>query len=287
MEESHTINWIVRSCQDRALEHDSAEKTAAPEHLRAAVAATPVRYTKTLHVRGRDLKLSCDKRSRRQPRESRTAVVAVRAAQVTLRAPWRQGKKLPDVIVNAALVTEVDPPEGDVPVEWLLITSLPIDTDDDVKTIIEYYCVRWMIEIVFRTLKSGCRVEEHRFEHIDRLLPCLAVYLIVTWRTLYVCRLGWNCPEMSCEVVFDPSEWQPVYQIVRQEPPPQEPPTLQEMVRMVAQLGGYVNRKRKDEPGPQTVWLGLQRVHDIAHCWRTFGPGARQTKSGADGTELV
>ena len=53
------------------------------------------------------------------------------------------------------------------------------------------------------------------------------------------------------------------------------PPTLQEMVRLVAQLGGYVNRKRRDEPGPQTVWLGLQRVHDIANCWLIFGPEAK------------
>lgn len=46
------------------------------------------------------------------------------------------------------------------------------------------------------------------------------------------------------------------------------------MVRLIAQLGGYVNKKRKDEPGPQTVWLGLQRLHDITHCWNLFGPGA-------------
>jgi hypothetical protein len=286
-EEPHAIDWVVRACQDRALEGNTAGKAAAPEHLRAAVAAAPVRYEQTISVRGREPKVACDRRGRRQPRQSRTAVVAVRAARVTLRAPWRQDRKLPDVIVNAVLITEVDPPEGDVPVEWLLITSLPIDTDGDIKIIVGHYCNRWMIEIFFRTLKSGCRVEERRFEEIERLLPCLAVYLIVTWRTLYVCRLGRSCPEMSCEVVFDPSEWQPVYQIVRRQPPPPQPPTLQEMVRMVAQLGGYVNRKRKDEPGPQTVWLGLQRLHDIALCWKTFGPGAGKTGPTADKTELV
>jgi len=47
------------------------------------------------------------------------------------------------------------------------------------------------------------------------------------------------------------------------------------MVRMVAQLGGYINRKRPDEPGPQTVWLGLQRMHDMALCWQLFGPEAK------------
>jgi hypothetical protein len=286
-EEPRSIDWIVRACQDRALEDNAAETAAAPEHLRAAVAATPVRYEQTISVRGREPKVASDQRSRRQPRQSRTAVVEVRAAQVTLRAPWRQDRKMPDVTVNAVLITEVAPPDGDEPVEWLLITSLPIDTDEHVKLIVRYYCVRWMIEIFFRTLKSGCRVEKRRFENIDRVLPCLAVYLIVTWRTLYVCRLGRSCPEMSCEAVFDPSEWQPVYQIVRQQPPPKQPPSLQEMVRMVAQLGGYVNRKRKDEPGPQTVWLGLQRLHDIALCWKTFGPGSQEAQPAPEGAEFV
>jgi hypothetical protein len=287
MEQPLTIDWIVRACQDRSLENNAAETAAAPQHMRAAVAATPVRYEQTISVRGREPKVACERRGRRQPRQSRTAVVQTRAARVTLRAPWRQDRKMPDVTVNAVLITEVAPPDGDEPVEWLLITSLPIDTDAQIKHIVEYYCIRWMIEIFFRTLKSGCRVEERRFEHIDRLLPCIAVYLIVTWRTLYVCRLGRSCPEMSCEVVFDPSEWQPVYQIVHQQPPPKRPPTLQEMVRMVAQLGGYVNRKRKDEPGPQTVWLGLQRLHDIAHCWNTFGPGAHRAEKDPDEAELV
>ena len=220
-------------------------------------------------------KVACEDRARRQPRQSRAAAVEVRAARVTLRGPWRPGGQLPDVTVNAVLVREVDPPADDVAVEWLLLTSLPIDTDRPGRAwSSQYYCTRWMVEVFFRVLKSGCRVEERRFERSDRLLPCLAVYLIVAWRTLYVCRLGRSCPEISCEAVFEPSEWQSVYQVVKREPPPKEPPKLQEMVRLVAQLGGYVNRKRADEPGPQTVWLGLQRLHDIALCWKVFGPGA-------------
>jgi hypothetical protein len=280
MERPRTIDWIVRACQDRALERRAGEKPAAPGNLRSAVAATPARFERTISVRGREPKVACDQRRRRQPRQSRTAVVGVRAAQVTLRAPWRKGRETENVTVNAVLVTETNAPTGDEPVEWLLVTSLPVDTDEQIAFVIDVYCNRWMIEIFFRTLKSGCRVEQRRFEHIERLLPCLALYLIVTWRTLYVCRLGRNCPEMRCEVVFDRMEWQPVYQITRQNPP-----ALQEMVRMVAQLGGYVNRSRKDEPGPQTVWLGLERVHDISLCWKTFGPGANKTAPGSDRSE--
>jgi hypothetical protein len=275
MAEPHTIDWIVRACQDRALVGAVTEGATTANHLRATVLAAPVLFTKTIAVRGREPKTTCEDRGRRQPRRSRTAQVEVRAVAVTLRAPWRADRKLPAATVNVVMVREIDPPAADVPVEWILLTSLAIDTIENVARIIQYYCVRWMIEIVFRVLKSGCRVEERRFEHMDRLQRCLAVYLIVAWRTLYVCRLGRSVPEISCEAVFEPAEWKSVYQVVRKEPPPEAPPTLREMVRMVAQLGGYVNRKRDDEPGPQTVWLGLQRMYDMARCWQLFGPGSK------------
>jgi hypothetical protein len=287
MEEPRAADWIVRSCQDRVLV-DDREDANGLDYLRAEVLAAPVLYRQTIQVRGRRAKLACDDRGRRQPRKSREAVVEVRAVPVTLRAPERQVGHPPDVTVNAVLVTEVNPPEDDVAVEWLLLTSLPIETMEQVCLIIQYYCTRWMVEVFFRTLKSGCRVEGRRFEDVARLLPCLAVYLIVTWRTLYVCRLGRSCPELSCEAVFEPAEWQSVYQVVKREKPPEQPPNLQAMVRLMAQLGGYVNRKRDDEPGPQTVWLGMQRLHDIALCWQVFGPGAskKQAPAAAEG-ELV
>jgi hypothetical protein len=272
--EPQGMDWIVRACQNRALLCENGEN---PEenHVRECVLQQPVLFEKTVHVRGRKAKVACETRGRRQPRESRDAEVVVRAVRVTLRAPSRPDRKLPPVTVNVVLVSEVNPPPGDEPVEWLLLTSLPIDTVDHVGQILQYYSVRWMIEVFFRVLKSGCRVEERRFETLDRLLTCLAIYLIVAWRTLYVCRLGRSCPEISCEAVFEPAEWKSVWKVVRREDPPAAPPSLGVFVRMVAQLGGYVNRKRDDPPGPQTVWIGLQRVHDFATCWLLFGPDAQ------------
>jgi hypothetical protein len=132
---------------------------------------------------------------------------------------------LPEVTVNVVVVQEINPPADEPAVEWILLTSLAIETVNEVRCVIQYYCVRWMIELFFRTLKSGCRVEERRFEHIDRLQTCLAVYLIVTWRTLYVCRLGRGMPDINCEVVFEPAEWKSVYQVVRRESPPSAPPS--------------------------------------------------------------
>jgi len=152
---------------------------------------------------------------------------------------------------------------------------LPIDTLEQVREIIQYYSVRWMIEVLFRTLKSGCRVEERLFEAIDRLLPCVAVYLIVAWRTLMLVRLGRSCPDMNCEVLFEPSEWKSVWMVIHRKTPPRKPPRLADLLRLIGQLGGYVNHKsRTDPPGPQTTWLGLQRMKDLAWGWNTFGPGA-------------
>ncbi|MAE62798.1 MAG: hypothetical protein CMJ18_00880 [Phycisphaeraceae bacterium] len=279
--EPRHADWIVRSGYDRALddvdqnESEHGERTdTTTRHLRKQALASDVLFTQCISVRGREAKTNCEDHRRRQPRKSRHAEVEVRAASVKLRPPWRPDRKLPPISVNVVLVREINPPANEPPVEWMLLTSLPIDDVEQVRQVIEYYCVRWMIEVFFRTLKSGCRVEERLFEHVDRLLPCLAIYLIVTWRTLLVCRLGREFPDISCDAIFDPAEWQSICQVIRREPPPAKPPSLKEMVRMVAQLGGYVNRKRKGEPGPQTVWLGLQRLHDIARCWEIFGPGA-------------
>lgn len=280
------VHWIVRACQDRAIVAEETERDADSEaetarRLRAAVEQQPALFTQEINVRGRRTEYGCERTQRKQPRESRQTQVEVRAATVVLRAPQRPGgSKLPPATVNVVQVREVAPPDGDVPVEWLLVTTLPIGTPEEVRAIIGYYTVRFLIEVLFHVLKSGCRVEDRRFQHIDRMLPCVAVYLIVAWRTLMLCRLGRSCPDLDCEAVFDPAEWKSVWMTVKRQPIPRRPPPLKEMIPLIAQLGGYVNYpNRKDPPGPQTVWLGLQRMYDLALAWNTFGPGARKNEA--------
>jgi hypothetical protein len=275
------VDWLIRACQDRALE----EGDSSQQHLRQSVLQSPVLFAQEISVRGRTPKTTCETRGRRQARVDRKAVVEVRAASVTLRPPRRSDRELPAVTVNVVLVREANPPPGEPAIEWLLVTTLPIDTVDQVRQVVQYYCVRWLIEVLFRVYKSGCRVEERLFEHLDRLLPCAAVYLIVAWRTLFVCRMGRSVPNLDCEALFQPSEWKSVWMAIHRETPPTTPPKLSVMIALIAQLGGYVNRpKRKDPPGPQTIWLGLQRMYDFAQAWDTFGPGA---KTPRDAPQLV
>lgn len=283
IESPENFDWVIRSCQNRALTVDrnsdtSCDADESRNQLRDSAAKQPALFTQEISVRGRKAKVSCETRGRRQPRDSRQCAVEVRATTVTLRAPWRHDRKLQDTQVNVVLVSEIDPPEGDVPVEWMLITSLSVASAEGVRQVIQNYCVRWMIEVYFRVVKSCCHIEDLRFEQIDRFERCLAVYLIIAWRTLYTVRLGREFPEIDCEALFEPDEWRSIYQFITKQSPPTTPPTLQVMVRLIAQLGGYINRARDDEPGPQTVSVGLQRMHDITNCWRLFGPDTRQPK---------
>jgi Transposase DNA-binding/Transposase Tn5 dimerisation domain len=261
------VDWLVRACQNRAI-------FGNPGHqLRGEALVTAPLYDVDLLIRGRSAKTAAEDRSRRQNRETRRVKAEVRAVSVTLRPPPRPDRKLPAVTVNVVLVREPNPPAGEVRVEWILVTTLPIETLEQVRTIVEHYCVRWTIEVFFRTLKSGCRIEHRRFEHVDRVLPAVALYMIVAWRTLFVCRLGRSCPDIDCEAIFEPSEWKAVWMAVHRERPPKKSPRLGEMVHLVASLGGYVERPNS-EPGTQTLWIGLQRVHDLAWAWDAFGPDA-------------
>lgn len=264
-------DWLIRACFDRALVDDGQ---ASLHRMREEVLGKSVLYRAELSVRERDAMTAGEQRSRRKSRKARQAEVEIRAATMTLRPPQRNGQKLSPVTVNVVLVHEPNPPAGEVPIEWMLLTTMPIKTNGQVRMVVEYYCVRWNIEILFRTLKGGCRIEERRFEHIDRLLPCLALYLIAAWRTLLVCRLGRECPDADCEVLFETSEWKAVWSAVHRTKPPAKRPTLSQIVHLVAQLGGYVQRP-SSEPGSQTIWIGMQRMHDLAAAWDAFGPESK------------
>lgn len=156
--EPNPVHFLIRLCQNRALAAAAAEDDEAATQarlIRERVAATPVRFTNEITVRGREGKVTCEKRGRRQPRQGRSAVVEIRATTMTLRPPPRPDRQLAAVTVNVVLVREVNPPADDEAVEWLLITTLPIATEEQIRTIIQYYTVRWLIEIDHADYRSS------------------------------------------------------------------------------------------------------------------------------------
>jgi hypothetical protein len=236
-------DWLVRGQYDRALVEGGT--------LRQRLAEAPVLA-----------RISFDQPGGKG-RTARPVHQELKVVRVTLNAPARPDRQLPDVEVTAILATEPHPPAGEEPVEWLLLTNLVVETPEQAIEKLQWYLCRWQIEIFFRILKSGCRVEELQLEKLQRLEPALAFYMIIAWRVLFLTMLGRECPEMPCDVVFDEAEWQAVYLVTQRQPPPDTPPSLDSMVRMIATLGGFLDRKCDGFPGPQTLWIGLQRAADF------------------------
>lgn len=180
---------LVRACRDRNIENENKDD-AVKTGLFEATYASPIIATKMLSVRARPAAVPQANRKRDKARTSREAFLETRKTTLSLKAPIGFAGELESVTLNVVLVSEANPPIGETPVEWLLLTTLPIETLEDVLKVIGYYESRWIIEIFFKTLKSGCKVESLQFEETSRLEPCLGVYLIVAWRVLLVCRLG-------------------------------------------------------------------------------------------------
>ena len=265
-QQERSADWITRAFQNRRLAKEEPMRL-----LWDACKAAPLLTTLDIEVSD-NRPQSSDKTKRNQPRTTRKTQVEVCATQVTLGGQPRIGGALPSQTIQAVYVWESNPPSDEKPVEWLLLTNLNVCTKEDAVRVIEYYVLRWKIEIYFRILKVGCGVEELQFETLERFQRCLAVYLIVAWRVNYLLMLGRTQPTLSCENLLAPEEWKSLYVILRKRPPPKTPPPIGQAMIMVAQLGGYLARKHDGPPGPQTTWIGLQRLRDFAVAWTRLRP---------------
>lgn len=201
-------------------------------------------------------------------RQGRTGVQTLRAVRVRLAR--RQGKTRD---VTVILAREETPPAGEKPIEWLLVTNEAVDTLDAACLRIAWYRRRWLAEIFFRVVKSGCRVEALQLGTVERLERALVIYLIIAWRILHLVTLGRDCPHLPCEVVFAPEEWQAAWLVAKRQPPPPMPPILGDMVRIVASFGGFLSRKGDGHPGPKALWEGMVKLMSYIEAIHTVRDG--------------
>lgn len=257
-------DFIIRSKENRC----TTDRVPPAEHMSRnvmyrkvydEVQKSPLRYKKTIEL------------SQTPKRIARQAELEVRAMPVTLRHP-KNRRDFPDVSLQIVHVKEINGPGDGTDIEWYLLTSLPVDTFEDIERVIDYYRTRWIIEVYFRILKTGCRVEEIQLETMARVKSCLAFYQIIAWRVLSLTHLNRTCPSLPCTAVFTDSEWQSVWRVTTKKDLPDAPPNLSEFLRLLASLGGYNNRKTEPPPGPQPIWVGVRRMCDFALAWIAFGP---------------
>jgi hypothetical protein len=107
----------------------------------------------------------------------------------------------------------------------------------------------------------------------ERLQRCLTLYSVIAWRIFYATMLARAVPDMPCSVLLELDEWQALSCAIHQCPtPPEEPPSLDQAVRWIAQLGGFVGRRRRDQPGAETLWRGFQHLMDLTKMYRIMRP---------------
>jgi len=165
--------------------------------------------------------------------------------------------------VTCLVAREIGAPPGVKPIEWRLLTNRTAETLEAVVELIDWYRARWEIELLFLVFKEGCRVEALQLGTMERIERALALFLVVAWRIARLMRLGRTLPDLDAALLLEPEEWQAAY-ILAKKPLPKKPPRLNEVLRLIARLGGFLGRKRDGEPGVKTIWLGLQRIMDFA-----------------------
>ena len=242
-------HYVVRSWQERRIVvgHDPKGPRAL---LRPYVRGLAEQGRRSLQVPARD------------GRPARETTVAVAYAPVLLRVPKNvrglyRKVALPVWVVR---VWEIDPP-ADVaePVEWILITNLPVTCLADAWEKVDWYCVRWVIEEYHKAQKTGCAIEAPQFTTAERLQPMIAVLSVVAVSLL-------NLRDLSrCEATAA----QPARTVLPQEQVEvlsgwrygeRRSLTVREFCQALARLGGHLNRKKDQPPGWLVLWRGWTKL---------------------------
>jgi hypothetical protein len=228
-------------------------RVATPQGtLRATLLAQPVADTRTVTL------------PRADERPTRDARLTLRYTRLTLPPPaYRAAEQLRPVSLDAVLVQEVEAPAGVEPIEWLLLTTVPVDSVDAAWERVRWYTYRWRIERYHLVLKSGLRLESRQLGTAARLDCCLAVASVIASRLLELTYAARTQPEAPADALVSTDEWTVVWTARHPDQPVPSRPTLRQAVREIAGLGGFLGRRRDGEPGVITLWRGLQRLHDL------------------------
>jgi hypothetical protein len=200
---------------------------------------------------------------RKDGKPERQAQLAVRYGTFSLLPPSThpRRKQLPPLPVQAVLVEEIDPPPADQPVQWLLLTTLPVARLAEAERVVRWYAYRWRIERYHFVLKSGCQLEELQLETAERLRRALSLYAMVAARLLHLTYRARQEPETSCEPAVSRQEWEVLWQrFCPSQSLPDKAPSLRQAVRWIAGLGGFLGRKHDGEPGVKVLWRGLRTL---------------------------
>jgi hypothetical protein len=153
-------------------------------------------------------------------------------------------------------------PKNRKKIEWKLITDLPITSRADAIQKLEWYAMRWKIEVFHKILKSGCKAEESKLRTAQRLTNLVAVFCILSWRIFWMTMLNRSAPDASPDLALTKAEITVLDRLVNDKPQARRK-TLSHYLTKIARLGGYLARANDPPPGNTVMWRGISRLTDI------------------------
>jgi hypothetical protein len=250
--------FVVRLAQDRAI----------PDNRRVSDALAEAEV-----VLERDVSLSERRDHEERPtaakkkhpaREERLARLGISAIPLDIRRPRHIHEGPPSLAVHVVCVREIDPPEGVEPVEWRLVTNLPIGGIDQIAFVVDAYRARWVIEEFFKALKTGCSFLKRQAESLAVLERILAVYTPAAWRLLLLRWVSRHAPDAPAESVVTPVQLQ-CLRYAAKRTRFSERPTAREAALAVAELGGHI--ANNGEPGWLVLGRGMDRLAEREMGW--------------------
>lgn len=194
-----------------------------------------------------------------------TACLHVKFAAITTLPPIGKQKRYTPQVLTYIHALELDPPADRQPIDWKLVTNLPVADLAGAVEMLDWYALRWKAEVFHKVMKSGCRAEETRLQTAERLVKFLALVTVVSWRIFFVTMSARVEPDAPPGTVLTTAEINTLDRIDAARARPRlRRRTLADYLLQIAMLGGYLARNRDPPPGNMVVWRGLTRLHDIA-----------------------
>ena len=190
--------------------------------------------------------------------------LALKYKCINVLPPIGKARRYPPLTLTVIHATEVDPPGDRKPIDWKLLTDLPVESAEEAIEKMAWYAMRWKIELYFKILKSGFNAEKLRLRTAERLVNLIAIFCILGWRIFWMTMLNRAVPDENPEHVLAPAEIKLLDDLARRGGRKlARPPTLSAYLGEIARLGGYLARNHDPPPGNIIMWRGWSRLMDI------------------------
>jgi Transposase DNA-binding/Transposase DDE domain len=257
---------VIRLRNDRrarsADDDDAAEEWSSLAEIAASIQGT---FERPVPLSRRGHKAAPARLKTHPPREARTALLHYGASAVEIKKPHYQPAVLPASLhLWLVRVWEPAPPQGEEPVQWLLVTTEPCETAAEIMRVVDLYRARWVIEEFFKALKTGCALEERQLETRHALLNTLALFLPIAVHLLWLRTCARDEPDAPATEAFTPLQLEVLGHVSHRKLPPN--PSVVQALWALAGYGGHI--ANNGWPGWQVLGRAFARLVDAVTTWQ-------------------